>query len=43
MTPGRLAADVDGRPDLVLVDEERESVAELLAEMLLEAIEDLAS
>lgn len=35
--------DVDGRPDLALLDEERETVAELLAELLLEAVEDNAT
>jgi hypothetical protein len=31
-------ADVDGRPALILRDEERERLAELLAELLLEAL-----
>jgi hypothetical protein len=31
-------ADVDGRPALILLDEERERIAELLAELLLQAL-----
>lgn len=37
-TIARPDVEVDGRPELVLADEEREAIAELLAELLLEAI-----
>lgn len=36
--PAQRDLDVDGRPELALVDAERESIAELLAELLLEAV-----
>lgn len=39
MTPTRPDADVDGRPELVLRDEEREAIAELVAALLLQAID----
>jgi hypothetical protein len=35
----RQEAVVEGRPELVLSDEEREALAELLAELVLEAID----
>ena len=37
-TPARLYVEVDGRPELALRDEEVERIAELLAELLLEAL-----
>jgi hypothetical protein len=37
-TPAQRDLNVDGRPELVLSNEEREALAELLAELLLEAI-----
>jgi hypothetical protein len=36
--PAQRDLNVDGRPELVLSNEEREALAELLAELLLEAL-----
>ena len=39
MKPTRPDADVEGRPDLVLRDEERGALAEIIAALLLQAID----